>query len=182
MPYTRYGPFTNGGPPGISAAFLNGLESFLLTINTAATDSQISSDGAGTLMIKAIQATGQTASVNGTISGTATVYQLSTGPFKVSLVSLVNFNNGSAVDLIFPVPYTMMALVWVGNTVGQNISFYQGTSTQIGLRLVHNPGAGATNATVIQLNDWGTVIASFDRIRFQASTSGCTAPILLAGI
>lgn len=182
MPYTRYGPFTNGGPPGISAAFLNGLESFLQTINAAATDSQISSDGAGTLALKAIQAAGTTASTNGTISGTATVYQLTTGPFKIALVTLVNFNTSSSVDLIFPVPYTSMALVWVGNAVGQNITFYQGTSTQIGLRLIHNPGAGATNATVIQLNDWGTVIAGFDRIRFQASTSGCTAPLLLAGM
>lgn len=45
--YTQYGPWTNNGSPGIASAFLNALEAFLLTINTAANDASISSDGAG---------------------------------------------------------------------------------------------------------------------------------------
>lgn len=43
MSYTPTGPFTNGAAPGISAAFLNALEAFMVLINSAATDGSISS-------------------------------------------------------------------------------------------------------------------------------------------
>src|SRR5690242_17154176 len=42
MSYTPFGPWTNGSSPGISAAFLNALEAFLVLINSAATDGNIS--------------------------------------------------------------------------------------------------------------------------------------------
>lgn len=42
MAYTPYGPWTNGSSPGISAAFLNALETFLALVNSAATDGSIS--------------------------------------------------------------------------------------------------------------------------------------------
>ena len=47
-PYTQYGPFTNGSAtPGISATFLNNLETFLLELGSAAYDNNITSDGSG---------------------------------------------------------------------------------------------------------------------------------------
>jgi hypothetical protein len=59
MAYTRSGPFTNGGAPGISATFLNNVENFLVslgtsTVNTAATDTHVSSDGSGDVTVKSI--------------------------------------------------------------------------------------------------------------------------------
>lgn len=51
MAYTQYGPFVNNSAPYISAAFLNALETFLLTLNSASYDSNITSDGSGNLTI-----------------------------------------------------------------------------------------------------------------------------------
>lgn len=45
--YVQYGPFVNSTAPGISAAFLNALETFLLSVNAVAYDANITSDGAG---------------------------------------------------------------------------------------------------------------------------------------
>lgn len=47
--YTQYGPFTNGSAPGISQAFLNALETFLLGLSSASYDSNITSDGTGNI-------------------------------------------------------------------------------------------------------------------------------------
>jgi hypothetical protein len=50
MAYSPTGPFTNNTvPPGISATFLNNVENFLVTVNSAATDSNITSGGSGNL-------------------------------------------------------------------------------------------------------------------------------------
>ena len=49
MAYSQYGPFTNGSAPGISAAFLNALETFLLLVNSAAIDANITADGSGNI-------------------------------------------------------------------------------------------------------------------------------------
>ena len=45
--YVQYGPFSNSNAPYISQAFLNPLETFLLSINSAAYDANITSDGSG---------------------------------------------------------------------------------------------------------------------------------------
>ena len=49
MAYTQFGPFTNGSPPGIQASFLNPLETFLLSLNSAAYDANITADGSGNI-------------------------------------------------------------------------------------------------------------------------------------
>ena len=49
MSYTQYGPFTNGTSPGISATFLNNVETFLLSLNSASYDANITSDGSGNI-------------------------------------------------------------------------------------------------------------------------------------
>lgn len=51
MAYTQYGPFTNNAAPYLSAAFFNALETFLLTLNSASYDSNITSDGSGNISI-----------------------------------------------------------------------------------------------------------------------------------
>lgn len=50
-PYTQVGPFVNNSPPAISAAFLNALESFLLSLNSSTYDTNITSDQNGNLTI-----------------------------------------------------------------------------------------------------------------------------------
>jgi hypothetical protein len=49
--YVVYGPFNNGGAPFVSKAFLDGVENFLVTLNSASYDSNITSDGSGNLTI-----------------------------------------------------------------------------------------------------------------------------------
>ncbi len=51
MGYTKYGPFTDNAAPYLSAAYNNGLENFLVTLNSASYDSNITSDGSGNLTI-----------------------------------------------------------------------------------------------------------------------------------
>src|SRR6266487_3214559 len=49
--YSNTGPFTNNVvPPGISATFLNNVENFLDTVNSAATDSHVTADGNGNVV------------------------------------------------------------------------------------------------------------------------------------
>lgn len=49
--YVQYGPFTNNAAPYLSAAYNNALETFLLGLNSASYDSNITSDGSGNLSI-----------------------------------------------------------------------------------------------------------------------------------
>lgn len=49
MGYVKTGPFTSGAGPGIDAGFLNNVENFLVTVNSAATDAAITSAGSGNL-------------------------------------------------------------------------------------------------------------------------------------
>jgi|SRR6185312_1397743 len=56
MGYNKTGPFTNGTNPAINAPFFNSVESFLVTLNSASYDNNISSSG-GTLQVKAISPT-----------------------------------------------------------------------------------------------------------------------------
>lgn len=51
MSYTIFGPFADGGAPGISAEFINPVETFLASINSAATDANISANGSGLLTL-----------------------------------------------------------------------------------------------------------------------------------
>lgn len=50
-PYSIYGPFNNGSAPYISKAFLDGVENFLASLNSASYDSNITSDQSGNLTI-----------------------------------------------------------------------------------------------------------------------------------
>jgi hypothetical protein len=117
--YTAYGPFNNGSAPGISSAFLNALEAYLTTINNAATDANISSDGSGDLTIaKMLLATG---SVNRIAKA---------GPLSVTTtLTFFNHNLGAVPDFVIPV-------ISAGSTTAHNcyVDFGTMTSTQVKLQ------------------------------------------------
>lgn len=119
MPYTQYGPFVNGSAPGISSSFLNQLESFLVTINNAATDANISSDGSGNMTIaKLLLATG---SVNRIAKA---------GPLSVTTtLTFFNHNLGVVPDFVIPV-------ISAGSTSAHNcyVDFGTMTTTQVKLQ------------------------------------------------
>jgi hypothetical protein len=137
MSYTPFGPWTNGGPPGISAAFLTALESFLVLINSAATDSNVSASS-GIVTAKGLAtgtslmnlATHNTVK-NGSTSGTMTVSEFFTGGTSLK-ITLVNFNNyknaGSANSVVLNAAYTNGGQIIAGFT--QGLSFVSGGSTQ----------------------------------------------------
>jgi hypothetical protein len=118
--YQPFGPFVDGQPPGLSAEWCNNVENFLVTVtggtpsvNSAATDTNISSDGNGNETVKSIIAnyaklTTGGSSINGSTSGSATLYQPERGTYKKVLVWCNNFRNGgaSAQNLSIPVPFT----------------------------------------------------------------------------
>lgn len=90
MTYTVTGPFTNGGAPGISATFLNNVENWIESVDNPA----------GTVL-------------NGSTSGTATLYQVLNGTSKYIIVNLNNFRNGggSTQTIALPVPFTAVVSV-----------------------------------------------------------------------
>lgn len=106
MTYTRYGPFTDGTTPSVSATFLNTLEDFLLDVNTAATDSSVSADGSGNVTATTFKAgTGSgTYKIGGTMSGGAIMhFQDSTGYEPLQAINggiAVAPNNTSTPSLI----------------------------------------------------------------------------------
>ena len=55
MAYTPYGPFTDNGSPGVSAEFLNPLENFLATINSAATAARLGTEVSEVSSVSAVE-------------------------------------------------------------------------------------------------------------------------------
>lgn len=106
MPYTQYGPFTDGSAPGITASFLNQLETFLSTINALASNSAITPT-----------------TINGTTSGTISQWLLG-GPttgssancFKLYLFYFNAYQNSTGVRqrITLPSPFATGGIAWVG--------------------------------------------------------------------
>lgn len=71
MSYTKYGPFTDNGAPGISAEYENGVETFLSSINAAATDANITSNGNGGLSLVKVNLTNGSFSRMAVLGGSA---------------------------------------------------------------------------------------------------------------
>ena len=84
-PYAATGPWSNGVAPGISAAALNEIEGWIQQVDNS-----------------------PAVTINGSTSGTASLYQPLTGIAKIVIVTLTNFRNGNAGDqvLTIPVPFT----------------------------------------------------------------------------
>ena len=53
--YLNTGPFTSNAAPGISAAFLNNIETFLDALNSASYDTHVSSDGSGNVTVTSLK-------------------------------------------------------------------------------------------------------------------------------
>ena len=69
--YSKTGPFVNNANPAINATFFNAVENFLVTLNSASTDSNLSSSG-GNLSMKTANLTTGSLTRSSKFSGTAT--------------------------------------------------------------------------------------------------------------
>lgn len=113
--YTPLGPFTPGGAPGISSSFLNNVESYLQSINSAATDGSISS-AAGILTVLGLQVNPTVVTVSGTTAGSATLYQVLSGTIKLVFLAFSNYQNNTSTQqtIAIPTPFNGQAFVFTG--------------------------------------------------------------------
>lgn len=160
MSYTNYGPFTDGSSPGISASFLNALETFLDTINSAATNSHISADSSGNITA----ATGQLRNV--TFLGTQ--YQLTTNP----TLNSGNTNTYTVTGGSTGVPTSAIAVILqigiFANTAGGYVTIApHGASMAAGGFIAGLTGAVASQYTLAQV----TIPHSGGQIDVKANSS-----------
>jgi len=120
--YVQFGPWGDGSAPGISAEFLNPLETFLLSLNSASYDSDISANGSGVATLVGLIANASGITDNGplllpyptaqTLSNSSTI-TLNTGPL------IVVTNSGNVTGIIMT----------AGNTAGQVVFLYNFSSS-----------------------------------------------------
>lgn len=115
MVYTPSGPFTPGGAPGISSSFLNNVEAFLASVNSAATDGNISAAG-GFLTMLGLNVNPAAVVVNGTTGGTATLYQVLSGSVKLAFLAFSNYQNNTSTQqtISLPTPFNGQAYIFTG--------------------------------------------------------------------
>lgn len=191
MSYPPYGPWTDNLSPGISAEFLNPLESFLQTINSASTDSHITADGSGLMTLLGLVNNAPPVTVNGTTAGSAQLYQFLRGSVKGILVHFTGYRNSTTTEqtLALPQPFTTYGLFLAGggnppihiylsgSVVSSRFDVVNGFPTAIG-----NPGASNINSVINGLQ-FGDVQNAFDAIGLGISqTQTFTAGVLIIGI
>lgn len=192
MSYVQFGPWVDGSSPGISAEFLNPLESFLLSINSAATDSHISSNGLGTMTLPGLVLNGGAQIdptgivLNGGTSGTATLYQIGTGTYKLVLVVLANFRTAASNQTIaLPAPFVSTAFVvtgWIGpsSTIAGIKLLASGTAQTFELLTsLATTGGGVSAVTSIFGQSFAYVNAGFDTVQFNSGSSATSNGLIL---
>ena len=160
MSYTQVGPFTNGAAPGISASFLNGLETWILSVDQPSPTT-----------------------VNGQTSGTATLYQYLTGTVKRCIVDLQNYKNTANQTIAIPTAFVRHAAVWVMETQGGAVAFLSGGSA-VSIKVISSVGAGGGGQnpqTTIKYWSSGQIDAAFDTVQLQVNTGAANGVIIFEG-
>jgi hypothetical protein len=182
MAYTPFGTWNNGTSPGISAAFLNALEAFLILINSGATDSNISA-ASGILTTLGIKANPTVVSVTGTTAGTATLYQALQGSVKLAVLAQNGYRNSTTTEQVItlPVGFTYKGFLLTGNTA--SLRPYTGASAQTNTARVLtglSTSGGSTNLqSSVPLYSIGYISGSFDGIGLGISQSTPLADIAI---
>lgn len=182
--------------PEISDQFLNDLEAFLVqvpvtspTVNSLATDTNVSSDSNGNATVVSLTAQSlnvQPAAVQlvGATAGTATLYQIDSGLRKYILVVLSNFWNasGGVQSIALPVPF--VGMVEMRTQACYQVELWVASAAQT-LNVVTALGAGGgTVANQTYLGPWsrGGCLAAVDTLSFRSGdTAGRSGLILLEG-
>ncbi|SRR6266487_336304 len=190
MPYTAFGTWSNGGAPGISSAFLNALESFLVLINSAATDANVSSDGSGNQTLVSLIAAGNlqintaASTLSGSTAGTLTLYEpLRGSALKAALVYFSGFRNngGSTQTLALPTAFVARSRLWCGDLPSTGIQLTSsGSAVNIAVvTALASTGGTATNVSTLKAVSTGEVLSAFDTISIPSGGSGTTDSFLL---
>lgn len=128
--------------------------------------------------------------LNGSTSGTATLYQPLRGNIKLVFVNLVNFRNGNAGDqlLNIPVPFTSTTMVWTSQSGPFHLNHPAGTNALVVVQSTW-PSAAGNNGGTFAANTVGSSSYTFcttgacDQIGFFGSqASAQNGTMLLVGI
>jgi hypothetical protein len=163
--YVPTGPWTNGAAPGISASFLGTLENWI---------QQTEGDIGG-------------ASVSGSTSGTATLYQTLQGTAKYVLIVVSSNYNSTLKTIALPVAFTTRASVRAYGNNGPMRFLTSGTGQ--GMFLVNGfnvNGTATTTASVTSLpanmaGGGGSINGPFDTVEFSATGTVGAALVILEG-
>lgn len=187
--YTNTGPFVNGGAPGISASFLNALETFC---HAGWFDSQITSDTNGDLTAVGFVVNGGAMGVNttpvvaaGSVSGTASLYEYFNGAVKRCLLFLNNYKSAAAQSLTLPTAFTNFSY-WIVSELqaGGQVEGLLGGGAQTFSVLTALALAGGTQNPQASLKSWsqGMLRSAFDTLRVTQTATATTGLILIEGL
>lgn len=179
--YTQYGPWTDGGSPGVAAEFLNPLETFLVA---GWFDSAITSDGSGNLSAVSFIATTTGTVLNGGSAGTATLWQDCRGSIKRVFIYANGFKTGASNQTIaLPVAFTKGGFIRTG-FINKVQLLSSGGEITINISTAFN--ATSIGTTSGEPTMWGYGIGEvrdgFDTVQFPSGdASACTGFIEIVG-
>jgi hypothetical protein len=162
LTYTVTGPFVAGSAPGVSAAFLNNIETWI---------EQIDASTAHT--------------ISGT-TGTMTLYQPLQGVFKLVYITMSGFQASGNQDIALPTAFSQSALIWTGdigiNTNGGLKMRLSGADQNI---LVYSSLAAGSGSTTSQATIWkwsfGEIPTGFDTVRVLTMSGTHTSNAIIFG-
>lgn len=184
--YALYGPFVNGGAPGVNQTFLNALETFLVALNTLSTDPNVTASG-GIATLLALMLNPTPVTVTGSVSGTASLYQYFQGSVKRALILFDNYKSGAAQTLALPVAFTKSAKVEVCESQAQTLEFLSGGSggTAQTISVLSTVAAtGGTQGPFSTIKSWsfGQVRTAFDTVRLTFTTTAASGYATIEGV
>ncbi len=183
MAYTIFGPFVNGSSPGISSSFLNPLETFVASINSAATDANITADGTGMETLKWLKVNPTAVVQNGSTSGSMTLYQPLRGTVKLAVIVFANFRNngGSTQGVTLPTAFTGRSKIWTGDLPSTGISFQASGVSQSVAVVITLAAAGGTSSNVTVLNgkSQGEILSGWDTMIVPTGGTGVTDGVIV---
>lgn len=163
MTYIQTGPFTDGSAPGISANFLNNVETWIEAIDNSSPHQLI-----------------------GATSGTVTLYQVMSGNiFKKVAIVLNNFwnNGGSTQTIAIPTPFTTGCHVRTGILNQMELRVGNTAQSLYVLTALGTGGGTVATQTNIASFSFGYCMAAIDTLGFRSGGSAAQSTlIMLEGI
>lgn len=159
--YTPTGPWTNGGAPGISAAFLGNIENWITQVDNTTS-----------------------VSVSGSVSGTATLYQFLQGVVKGAIVVLSNYKSSGSQTLALPVAFSTTSYWWTTDFQSGKIEALLSGSAQTFSVITALALGGGTESpqTFLESFSQGQCRSGFDTVRITSTSGGAGGLTVIFGV
>lgn len=180
MPYTPTGPFVDGSPPGMSAAFFNNVENWIVN---AVSDSSLSST-AGILTMLGAKINTPAVSVSGSVSGTASLYEILQGTVKAGLIYWNGYRSGGAQTMALPTALTATSYWWVSETQGGTLeALLSGTAQTFSVVTALALGGGTQQSqSYLKQHSQGMCRTGFDTVRITVTSSVASGIAFFIGV